>query len=122
MTDEQTDDTSIPFVPDEYFRNFLAGKDSFPSQSDFHNKFLQIAAEMNRRLVRQRDKVLEAQNVLIESQERVAKSLRLATWVLAAATIVLAVATAWPVFAKSQIAPPAALSPATSPKSPSKSG
>ena len=130
MADEQTDDTSIPFVTDEYFRHFLSGKASSPGRSDFANLFLQISAEMNRRLVRQQAEVLraqnaliESQNVLIESQEGVAKSLRLATWVLAFATIVLAGATMWSVFAKPEIGMPApAVSPATSPKPPAKSG
>ena len=93
MPDEQKDDTSIPFVSDQYFRDFLAGKVSIPSHSDFANIFQQIAAEMNRRLVRQQAKVIEAQNVLIKSQEAVANSLKWATWVLSFATIVLAGAT-----------------------------
>ena len=98
MPDEQTDDTSIPFVSDEYFRTFLAGKISTPSQSRFPNDFQLVAAEMNRRLVRQQVEVLKAQNVLIESQDGVAKSLRLATWVLSIATIALAGATVALVF------------------------
>jgi hypothetical protein len=70
MSDEQTDDTSTPFVSDEYFHTFLAGRVSHPGRADFANLFQQITAEMNRRLVRQQAKVLEAQNVLIKSQDR----------------------------------------------------
>jgi hypothetical protein len=90
MYDEQTDDTSMPFVPDEYFRNFLAGKGSQPSQQAFPNEFQQIGAEMNRRLMRQQAKLLAAQDL-------VARSLTRATWVLSFATIILALATIGPV-------------------------
>jgi hypothetical protein len=90
MYDEQTDDTSMPFVPDEYFRNFLAGKGSQPSQQAFPNEFQQIGAEMNRRLMRQQAKLLAAQDL-------VARSLTRATWVLSFATIILASATIGPV-------------------------
>jgi hypothetical protein len=121
--EEQADDTSIPFMDEKPLRDFLEGRSSHPGQVVFPDHLRQAMAEMNRRLARQQAKVLKAQNVLIKSQERVAKSLRLATWVLAFATTVLAGVTAWTVFAKPQIArPAAALSPATSPKSPAKSG
>jgi hypothetical protein len=97
MSDEQPDDTSIPFVEEKYFRDFLAGKVSIPSHSSFPNNFQLVAAEMNRRLVRQQAKALAAQNVLIKSQEGVAKSLTRATWVLSLATIFLVLATLVPV-------------------------
>jgi hypothetical protein len=97
LCDEEIDDTSIPFVSDEYFRDFLAGKGVKASQQDFPNIFQQIAAEMNRRLVRQQAKVIKAQNVLIESQDRIAKSLNRATWVLSLATVALVLATLVPV-------------------------
>jgi hypothetical protein len=86
MSDEQTDDTSVPFVSDRYLRDFLKGKEGSPSQADFPAKFQQVSAEMNRRLVRQ-------QNKLLAAQETLAKSLTRATWVLSFATIVLALAT-----------------------------
>ena len=100
MPDEQTDDTSIPLIEDQYFRDFLNGKGPFESQADFPSRFQRVAAEMNRRLARQQGKFLAAQNILLaaqnqmlESQEAVAKSLTWATWVLAVATLVLAGAT-----------------------------
>jgi len=97
MSDEQADETSIPFVPDKYFRDFLERGSIQPSHVHFSNEFQRIAAEMNRRLVRQQVRLIAAQGVLLESQERVAKSLTRATWVLSIATIVLAFATIWPV-------------------------
>jgi hypothetical protein len=86
MSDEQADDTSMPFVKDEYLRSFLEGKEGYPGQADFPDKCQLVSAEMNRRLVRQQVKVLAAQEIL-------AKSLTRATWVLSVATIVLAFAT-----------------------------
>ncbi len=96
MSDEQADDTSIPFVNEKYFRDFLEGRGSHTGQVDFSHHLQIVAAEMNRRLVRQQVKLLAAQNILLESQETVAKSLKRATWVLSIATIVLALATGLP--------------------------
>lgn len=90
---EQTDDTSTPLIEDQYFRDFLNGKGPFESQADFPNRFQRVAAEMNRRLVRQQLKALAAQNLLLKSQDAVARSLKWATWVLSLATIILAGAT-----------------------------
>jgi hypothetical protein len=86
MSDEQADDTSTPFVKDEYLRRFLEGKEGHPSQADFPAKFQLVSAEMNRRLARQQGKMLAAQEILTKSVTR-------ATWVLSVATILLAFAT-----------------------------
>jgi hypothetical protein len=98
--EDQADDTSIPFMDEKFFRDFMAGKISHPGQYGFPENLQQAMAEMNRRLARQQTKFLAAQNILlaaqnrmIESQDGVAKSLTRATWVLAFATIFLAVAT-----------------------------
>ena len=98
--EEQADDTSIPFVNEKFFRDFLQGKISHPGQVGFPEHMQQAMAEMNRRLARQQHNFLSAQNILLaaqnrllESQEAVANSLKWATWVLSFATIVLAGAT-----------------------------
>jgi hypothetical protein len=100
MSDEQVDDTSIPFVDSGYFRNFLAGKEAHPGQVGFIDQFQVVAAEMHRRLARQQFEQLAAQRLLLESQEKAARSLNRATWVLSIATIFLAVATLLPVLEK----------------------
>jgi hypothetical protein len=129
---DDPDDTSIPIITDEFYRRFLAGKESHPGRQDFANQFLQISAETNRRLQPQQAEVLKAQNVLIESQnvliesqnvliksqDAVAKSPRFATWVLAFATIVLAGATVWSV---AKPLTPVATAP-VAPKRPAKVG
>jgi hypothetical protein len=102
--EELQDDTSTPFVPDTYFRDFLAGKAGRPGQVAFGDQFQMIAAEMNRRLGRAQSRLLEAQNVRLEAQDKLnqaqlaaARSLERATWVLSIATVILAIATAVPV-------------------------
>ncbi len=98
--EDQADDTSIPFMDEKFFRDFLQGKISHPGQVGFPEHLQQAMAEMNRLLARQQHKFLSAQNILLaaqnrllESQDAVAKSLTWATWVLAFATTVLAGAT-----------------------------
>ncbi len=80
-------------MDEKHFRDQVEGRGSHPGQQDFPHHFQVVAAEMNRRLVRQQVKSLAAQNDLLKSQEGVAKSLRNATWVLSIATAVLAIAT-----------------------------
>jgi hypothetical protein len=100
MSDEQADDTSIPFADEKYIRDFLEGRVSSIGQVDFPLHLQTVVAEINRRLVRQQAKLLETQNTLLESQEKVAKSLKRATWVLSFATVALVLATLVPVLAK----------------------
>jgi hypothetical protein len=91
--EDQADDTSIPFMDEKFFRDFLEGKISHAGQVGFPENLQHVMAEMNRRLARQQIKFLVAQNRMLESQEAVAQSLTWATWVLSLATIVLAGAT-----------------------------
>jgi len=103
MSDEQADDTSIPFVPDKFLREFMEGKLSHPGHTVFPDHLQLVAAEMNRRLVRQQAKFLAAQNVLLKSQDKVAKSLKRATWVLSFATLLLALVTFLPSLSKTAV-------------------
>ncbi len=98
--EEPEDDTAIPLLGDQQFRDFLSNKNWTLDQTDRGHLIQRAAAEMNRRLFRSQLKSLEAQGRQLEAQGRqneaqfeIAKSLRTATWWLSGATIVLAIVT-----------------------------
>jgi hypothetical protein len=100
MSDDPSDDTSIPLMDEREFNNFVSGR-GWPIGHEAQANFIQrAAAEMNRRLVRSQVKAMEAQRQQLEAQGRqneaqleVAKSLKRATWWLSGATIMLALST-----------------------------
>jgi uncharacterized protein HemX len=100
MPEKPEDDTSTPFIADQQFRDFLAGRLATNDQTDRGHLIQKAAVEMNRRLFRTQLKSLEAQGRQLEAQGhqneaqlQIAKSLRKATWWLSGATIILAIAT-----------------------------
>jgi uncharacterized protein HemX len=98
--EEPEDDTAIPFLSDQDFRDVLSNKRLTGDQTARGHLIERAAAEMTRRLFRSQLKSLEAQGRQLEAQGRqnesqikIARSLRTATWWLSGATILLAIAT-----------------------------
>ena len=74
LPDESADDdTSVPLMDDQHFRDFLGGG-GYETTDSFVRTFQRAAAEMNRRLARGQAKLLKAQNVRLEAQEELNKA------------------------------------------------